>query len=140
MQLSKRNNFKQMLESKKAITCGIAAVVLCCLVPVSRSFSQNAQNPKPADDDVVRVQNDLVQTDVMVFDKEGRFVNGLKQSDFELRVDGKTQPVQFFERSRLGAPMKSAAFCCSWSGQQKGKDTTGSVPLDRGRTADLLCR
>jgi len=66
---------------------------------ISQTLAQTPQNPKPAnDEDVIRVRSDLVQTDVMVFDKQGRFVNGLKQSDFELRIDGKAQPVQFFEQ------------------------------------------
>lgn len=49
-------------------------------------------------DDVVRVSTELVQTDVTVFDKKGRFVDQLKADDFELTVDGKPQEISFFER------------------------------------------
>ena len=33
----------------------------------------------------------------MVFDKEGRFVNGLTRDDFQLRVDGQLVPIQAFD-------------------------------------------
>jgi len=33
----------------------------------------------------------------MVFDKEGHFVPDLKMDQFELQVDGKYQPISFFE-------------------------------------------
>src|SRR5207237_829082 len=40
----------------------------------------------------------LVQTGVSVTDRKGRFVADLRPTDFELRVDGQTQPITFFER------------------------------------------
>jgi VWFA-related protein len=45
----------------------------------------------------VRVSTELVQTDVMVFDKDGKFVTGLQREQFELLVDDKPQPIGFFE-------------------------------------------
>ena len=74
--------------------------VLLCLLPLA-AYAQEKKpspSPKPAEaDDVVRIATELVQTDVMVFDKDGRFVNGLKPEQFELLVDGKPQPIVFFE-------------------------------------------
>src|SRR5215813_13743860 len=70
------------------------------------SFPVSAQtpvsSPPPPSDDVIRINTELVQTDVMVFDKQGRFVSGLKSDQFELSVDGKTQPFSFFEQVRAG--------------------------------------
>jgi len=40
----------------------------------------------------------LVQTNITVLDKNNRFVNGLKAEQFELRVDGKSVPITFFDR------------------------------------------
>ncbi len=40
----------------------------------------------------------------MVFDKQGHFVPDLKMNQFELRVDGKVQPVEFFEMVSTGSP------------------------------------
>jgi VWFA-related protein len=52
----------------------------------------------------IRISVGLVQTDVMVFDKQGHFVPNLKKEQFELRIDGKVQPIQFFEMVSAGSP------------------------------------
>jgi VWFA-related protein len=52
---------------------------------------------------VLRINTELVQTDVMVFDKKGSFVSGLKPEQFELTVEGKPQPITFFEQVRTGS-------------------------------------
>jgi len=59
-----------------------------------------AQQPAslPKDDSVVRIKTELVQTDVMIFDKQGHFVDGLRPEDFALTLNGKQQNIQFFER------------------------------------------
>ena len=57
-----------------------------------------AQDPKPAADDVVRITTELVQTGVVVVDKQGRFVEGLKPEEFVLKVDGRQVTPAFFER------------------------------------------
>ena len=68
-------------------------------------YSQHVvgQTKTPASDDVVRTKTELVQTDVTVVDKRGRFVEGLRAEDFELRVDSKLQPLSFFEQVRAGS-------------------------------------
>jgi len=38
-----------------------------------------AQRPPQQSEDVVKVNTELVQTDFMVFDKQGSFVDGLKR-------------------------------------------------------------
>ena len=37
-------------------------------------------SPQPTPDDVLRINTELVQTDVMVFDKAGKFVSGLTRT------------------------------------------------------------
>ena len=86
-------------------------------------------SPKPQDD-VVRVYTELVQTDVMVFDKQGRFVNNLTANDFELRVDGKPRTIQAFEQITAGSDEESQLAAA------RGATTINlkrPVPLDRGR-------
>ncbi|MDX6612796.1 MAG: hypothetical protein QOD75_1982 [Blastocatellia bacterium] len=55
------------------------------------------QLPEPQPE-VFRINTELVQTGVMVFDKKGQFVEGLKPEQFELRVDGKRVQFTFFDR------------------------------------------
>jgi VWFA-related protein len=88
-----------------------------------------APSPKPQED-VIRVFTELVQTDVMVFDKQGKFVNGLTAKDFELRVDGKPRAIQSFEQITAGSDEESQLAAA------RGSTTinlTRPVPLDRGR-------
>ncbi len=92
-----------------------------------------AQSPVPSPipkDDVIRVYTELVQTDVMVFDKQGKFVNNLTAKDFELRVDGKPRTIQSFEQIAAGSDEESQLAAA------RGATTINlkrPVPLDRGR-------
>ena len=65
-----------------------------------------AQKPQPSPspaDDVLRITTELVQSGVMVFDKQGHFVDGLQREQFELIVDGKPQSISFFEQVKAGS-------------------------------------
>src|SRR5260370_28053161 len=94
------------------------------------------QSPTPAPgDDVVRVNADLVQTDVMVFDKQGNFVDGLKPDQFVLKIDGKQREISFFDRILAGSRNVEAQLAAA-RGNARVPSRPGSraVPLDRGRT------
>jgi VWFA-related protein len=95
-------------------------------------FAQEQTPPRQAAD-VVRVNTALVQTDVMVFDKQGAFVDGLKRDQFVLKVNGKPQDVSFFERIVAGSRNEDAQIAAA-RGESKAAGTGGVVPLDRGRT------
>lgn len=109
---------------------------------VALAQQQSAPNTRAAeqDDEVVRVSTELVQTDVMVFDKQGRFVEGLKPSQFELRVDGKPQPITFFEMVRAGSANEDLQLAAARGGARSDAQSSGAktgakvLPLDRGRT------
>ncbi|HMH42156.1 MAG TPA: hypothetical protein VK557_01620 [Pyrinomonadaceae bacterium] len=60
--------------------------------------------------DVIKVFTELVRTDVMVFDKEGRFVTGLKEKDFEIKIDGKQREIQSLDQVVAGTPRELAEF------------------------------
>jgi VWFA-related protein len=70
---------------------------------VTASAQIQAQAQPQNQDDVIRVNTELVQTDVMVFDKKGLFVDGLRPEQFALKVDNKPQPITFFERVGSGS-------------------------------------
>jgi len=56
-----------------------------------------------AQDDVVRINTELVQTTITVVDKKGKFVEGLNRGDFELLIDGKPRAIEFLERVSAGS-------------------------------------
>jgi VWFA-related protein len=104
--------------------------------PQQQSPAQPTPTGAAADEDeVVRISSELVQTDVMVFDKSGKFVDGLAPEQFELKVDGRRQPIAFFERIRAGTVNEDAQIAAARGGAS-GRSAAGgaALPLDRGRT------
>ena len=97
-----------------------------CLGTVSHISGQSQKPPQPQvqSDDVVRVNTELVQTDVMVFDKKGHFVDGLRPEQFKLSLDGQERRVSIFERitsgSRLEASQLATVTAGSTSTNSKG--------------------
>jgi VWFA-related protein len=81
-------------------------------------------------DDVVRVSTDLVQTDFMVFDKQGNFVDGLKREQFVLKVDNKAREISFFDRVAAGTRNEEAQLAAA---RGTAKEGIPPQPLDRGR-------
>lgn len=104
-----------------------------CLFTFAGAPRVPAQTPKQ-DEDVVRVSTELVQTGVTVFDKDGKFVDGLKAEQFELRVDGRPQPVSFFERVSAGSAAEEALFRASKGGTAPTPGAAGASGSVRGRT------
>ena len=51
------------------------------------------------DDEVLRVETNLVSIPVSVFDRNGRYLANLKQEDFKIFEDGKEQEVSYFGSS-----------------------------------------
>lgn len=103
------------------------SLLLIVLVCANTRAQTTQQKPQ---DEVVRVFTELVQTDVMVFDKNGKFVNGLKPENFELRVDGKPREIQSFEQITAGSNEESQLAAA------RGATTVNlkrPLPLDRGR-------
>jgi VWFA-related protein len=85
------------------------SILLVCLLTLGTiARAQQRQPGAPQSDDVLRISTELVQTDVMVFDKQGRFVDGLKKEDFEVRADGQPVEVNIFDRVTAGSPREEA--------------------------------
>ncbi len=105
----------------------ILSACWACAAPAwAQERGSSRQSP-----DVVRVDTALVQTDVMVFDRQGGFVDGLKRDQFVLKIDGKPRDISFFERVAAGSRNEEAQLAAA-RGNSGGK--TGAMPLDRGRT------
>jgi VWFA-related protein len=98
------------------------------------AFAQETGAPRPVQD-IVRVNTTLVQTDVMVFDKQGIFVDGLKRDQFVLKIDGKPREISFFEKIIAGSRNEEAQLATA-RGHSTGTARAAAlapVPLDRGR-------
>ncbi len=102
------------------------AVVTLCSLPAATVLAQE----KP--DEVVRVNTDLVQTDFMVFDKQGNFVDGLKREQFAFNVEGKPREITFFDRIAAGSRSEEAQLAAARG--TNAKTGAAPLPLDRGRT------
>ena len=115
----------------KAAALASLLSALCLFAPARAQ--QNQTPPQQQDDEeVVRISTELVQTDVMVFDKSGKFVEGLKPEQFELKVDGQARPIVFFDRVQAGTVNEDAQLAAA----RGVKSAAGGavLPLDRGRT------
>lgn len=66
-------------------------------------FSQTKPDPSGDAQDVIKFDTSLVQTDVMVFDKNGKFVDGLRPEQFQLKIDKTPREISFFELIRSGS-------------------------------------
>ncbi|HEV2828167.1 MAG TPA: VWA domain-containing protein [Pyrinomonadaceae bacterium] len=123
--------------------CLPLCLIFCVLVltPTGRAQIPQDTPPEPKDQsrqnqtDVLRVYTELVQTDVMVFDKQGRFANGLTAADFELRIDGKLKPVEFFEKVTAGSVNEEVQLAAARGASVRPTSTRSAspAPLDRGR-------
>jgi VWFA-related protein len=83
---------------KKLLTAGVTFVLLFSITMAQTPQTpQNPQNPPQeiAPEDVVRISTTLVQTDVVVTDKNDQIVTDLTADDFKITENGKRQEVKF---------------------------------------------
>jgi VWFA-related protein len=86
------------ITSGKIISSAVAGLLLACLVP-GTAGQQSTQ--KPDRDDVIRIDTNLVQVRAVVTDRAGKLVDNLKQDDFEVLENGRSQTVSFFSAVRI---------------------------------------
>jgi Ca-activated chloride channel family protein len=90
--------------------------------PLSKRPQEKAQSAQDQDDDVVRVSTDLVVVNVTVIDKDGKFVTGLKRTDFQILEDGVSQKTSTFSAEET--PF-AAALLLDTSGSMEARLTLG---------------
>ncbi len=78
-----------------AVAAAWLAVAAYASAPAAQSGTQSPP-PSPAPQATFRAATNLVEVDVVVLDKEGRFVPGLTVEDLEVFEDGKKQSIQQF--------------------------------------------
>ncbi|MGZ8844939.1 MAG: VWA domain-containing protein, partial [Pyrinomonadaceae bacterium] len=82
--------------------------VIALLVPTVAMQTPQKPREEIAPEDVVRITTELVQTDVVVTDKNDQVVTDLKLEDFELYDSGKKQDLKFVELVSVDAPAGTA--------------------------------
>ena len=102
--------FRKLIKGiARSLPLVVTAVGLSLLALASTIVCQTqTQPPSPQSDDVLRINTELVQTDVMVFDRRGQFVDGLKPEQFVLTLNGQTKNVSIFERITSGSSSEAA--------------------------------
>jgi VWFA-related protein len=84
-----------------ARVCRLLVALSVCLCGAPRARGQEA--PKAQDkEEVVTVKSTLVNIDVTVKDKDGKYVTDLKPEDFEVFENGVRQKVEFFDPPFVG--------------------------------------
>ncbi|HEX8846498.1 MAG TPA: VWA domain-containing protein [Pyrinomonadaceae bacterium] len=117
----------------------LLVALFALLAPAPFSLGQQVSQSSPAaqeDEDVLRIRTELVQTDLMVFDKQGRFVEGLRPEQFELSLDGRKQTVSFFELVTSGSSSEASKLAAARAGSPRGGapvKAEASGATDRGR-------
>src|SRR6266446_1343901 len=90
----------------------VAALILSISVAVCAVIAQTPRSPqKPSQEigpeDILRITTELVQTDVVVTDKNDQVVTDLKLEDFEVYDNGKKQDLKFMDLVSIDAPRRT---------------------------------
>ncbi|HEV2883598.1 MAG TPA: VWA domain-containing protein [Pyrinomonadaceae bacterium] len=120
-----------MLITRFALAC-----LLLCLFT-----SLCSQNVAAQDDDVVRIDTDLVVLNLTVTDAAGQYVPGLKLSDFKVFEDGKEVPLQLVASFSLHESPYAAVVLLDTSGSMESRLSLARSAairfLDRLREEDV---
>src|SRR5256714_1811126 len=84
--------FHQALMMKKSVAL---LALLACVMMATLAGSASAQ--APAEQDAVKLKATLVNVPVIVSDRDGRYLSGLRAEDFTLYSDHVKQPIAVFE-------------------------------------------
>lgn len=121
----------------------MTAVVLFLSASASLVDAQDKTSPPkpPQDEDVVRVSTSLVQTDVMVFDKQGKFVEGLKPEQFGVKINGAPVVISFVEMVTTGSAEEKAQIAAARGGRPAtvtGEKAPSPITVVEGRSLFLF--
>jgi len=94
------------------------------------------------EDDVVRVDTDLVVCDVLVLDQQGKLIEGLSKEDFVVKEDDKPQEVGSFSRGDAKTMGRSIVLIIDYSGSQlpyiKTSIEAAKMLVDKLNTTDRM--
>ncbi len=82
---------------KLGLSFGLLATLSLCAAPEAQSQQGNETPKGPDQDEVIAVKSNLVNIDVMVRDRKGKYITDLKAEDFTIFENGARQKVEFFD-------------------------------------------
>lgn len=85
------------LQQETPSTSGRRPPVLSGSTATRSNTSSTPSTQAPEEDEVLRVETNLVTMPVSVLDREGRFIAGLQQKDFKIFENGVEQKVEYFQ-------------------------------------------
>src|SRR6266480_3901730 len=89
-----RNSFLKKGWTGACLSLLITAAIFFAAIPVQ---SQDKNQTRSTDDDVIKVISNLVNLDVIVKDKKGKAITDLKPEDFTVTENGVAQKIEFFD-------------------------------------------
>jgi Ca-activated chloride channel homolog len=89
------------------------AVILTAAVIIAPALAQK-------DDQVIKIESNLIVVDTTVTDKNGNFIRNLKAEDFAVYEDGELQKIDFFEAGEVAALTRPLAIVFAF-------DVSGSI-------------
>lgn len=120
-------------QSRPALTVALAIVFLTLLYPLQLRSQQ--------DDDVLRVNTDLVVLNITVTEKSGQYVPGLRLSDFTIFEDGKEVSPQLISSFSVHESPFASVVLLDTSGSMESRLSLGRSAairfLDRLRDEDV---
>lgn len=115
-----------MLALRKTLALGAAALLLSTVAARSQDATQSSQPQAPQQPQYrVHVTSELVLVNVVVRDKRGSLIRGLKKEDFTLLEDGKRQEISTFDFEDVDQPIVPGA------GETTATGTAGPTNLLR---------
>jgi VWFA-related protein len=115
------------------LSCALIATILVCLY-AAQAQSQEGKETQKSQDEVLTLKAHLVNIDVMVKDKKGKYVTDLKAEDFTILENGVRQKVEFLDPPlardyKTGQPGADA---------QAATTTQAASPTPGGRAMNII--
>src|SRR4030095_8084542 len=89
------------LRLRRRLVHSLLLMTFICLSSVA-ALTQDKQQTKSDEVDVIKVTSNLVSMDVLVKDKKGKAVTNLKAEDFTITENGVRQKIEFFDSTLVG--------------------------------------
>src|SRR5438552_761395 len=99
--MHQHNSFLKQRRTSKCFALLITSAAFLAAIGVQ---SQDKKQTKSADDDVIKINSNLVSLDVIVKDKKGKAITDLKPEDFTVYENGVAQKIDFFDSTLSSGP------------------------------------